>query len=79
MDDDQIIAQCIAGKSVRAIAKAQGTTVAAINKAIDAWAETAIDDKIRKNTQVLEPARLDELQETFYRRARGATCSAGRC
>jgi len=37
-DDDEIIAQRIAGKSVRAIAEAQHCNVAAVNEAIDRWA-----------------------------------------
>lgn len=43
-----------------------------VNKAIDRWADSAIDDKTGKITLALEPAglRLDELQETFYARAR---------
>ncbi|HEY2529415.1 MAG TPA: hypothetical protein VGJ20_15945 [Xanthobacteraceae bacterium] len=72
MDDDQIsqiIEQRIRGRSVRAIAKALGTTVAEVNKAIDFWAETAIDDKLRKTTLCLELARLDQMQEVFHARA----------
>jgi hypothetical protein len=38
MSDDDIIHQPIAGRSVRAIAKAQGTSTAAVNEAIDRWA-----------------------------------------
>jgi hypothetical protein len=48
---------------VRAIAKA--TTVAAINEAIDRWAASTIDDKIRKHSGA-RASRLDELQEVFY-------------
>ncbi len=69
MSDDEIIQQRIAGRSVRAIAKAQHCSVAQVNEAIDRWAATAIDDKIRKTTLALELARLDQLQETFYARA----------
>jgi hypothetical protein len=69
IDDDQIIAQRIAGKSVRAIAKAAYISVAEVNRIIDAWAESAIDDKFRKHSLALELARLDELQHVFYRRA----------
>jgi hypothetical protein len=50
MDDDTIIRQRIAGRSVRAIAKAQHCSVAQVNEAIDRWAESAITDKIRKHT-----------------------------
>src|SRR5215468_4229651 len=53
----------------RAIAKAQATTVAEVNKALDRFTETTIDDKIRRHTLALELARLDESQETFYARA----------
>jgi hypothetical protein len=69
MNDDVIIQQRISGRSVRAIAKAQGCSVAQINQAIDRWAELAIDDKTRKHTLCLELSRLDELQEVFYARA----------
>jgi transposase len=66
---NQIIEQRIAGRSVRAIAKMLGTSVAEVNKAIDFWAETAIDDKLRKTTLCLELARLDQMQEVFHARA----------
>ena len=69
MNDDAIIQQRISGRSVRAIAKAQGCSVAEVNKALDRFTETTIDDKIRRHTLALEPARLDDLQETFYARA----------
>lgn len=69
MDEDQIIAQRLVGKSVRAIAKAAHVSAAEINAVIDAWAESVIDDKLRKNSLALELARLDELQQVFYRRA----------
>ena len=69
MNDDEVIRQRISGRSARAIAKAQATTVAEVNKALDRFTETTIDDKIRRHTLALELARLDELQETFYARA----------
>ena len=69
MNDDEVIRQRISGRSARAIAKAQATTVAEVNKALDRFTETTIDDKTRKHTLALELARLDELQETFYARA----------
>ena len=69
MNDDEIIRQRISGRSARAIAKAQATTVAEVNKALDRFTETTIDDKTGKHTLALELARLDELQETFYARA----------
>jgi hypothetical protein len=68
-DDDRIIRQRLERRSMHAIAKAQRTTVAAINEVIDGWAASAIDEKIRKNTLALELARLDELQEAFYARS----------
>jgi hypothetical protein len=43
--------------------------VAEVNKALDRFTETTIDDKIRRPTLALEPARFDELQKTFYARA----------
>jgi hypothetical protein len=69
MNDDEVIRQGINGRSARAIAKAQATTVAEVNEALDRFTETTIDDKIRRHTLALELARLDELQETFYARA----------
>jgi len=69
MNDDVIIQQRISGRSARAIAKAQGCSVVEVNKALDRFTETTIDDKTRKHTLALELARLDELQETFYARA----------
>jgi hypothetical protein len=69
MNDDEVIRQRISGRSARAIAKAQATTVAEVNKALDRFTEITIDDKIRRHTLALELARLDELQETFYARA----------
>lgn len=54
MNDDELIEQRIRGRSVRAIAKAQGCSIAQINEAIDHWAATALDDKMRKHTLVLE-------------------------
>ena len=69
MNDDTIIQQRVSGRSARAIAKAQGCSVVEVNKALDRFTETTIDDKVRKHTLALELARLDELQETFYARA----------
>ena len=69
MNDDEVIKQRISGRSVRAIAKAQGCSVVEVNKALDRFSETTIDDKVRRHTLALELARLDELQETFYARA----------
>jgi hypothetical protein len=69
MTDDDIIRQRISGRSVRAFAKERGYSVARVNEAVDRWASTSIDDKIRKNTLALELARLGKLQEVFYQRA----------
>ena len=69
MNDDTIIQQRVSGRSARAIAKAQGCTVTEVNRVLDRFTETTIDDKTRKHTLALELARLDELQETFYARA----------
>ena len=69
MNDDTIIQQRVSGRSARAIARAQGCSVAEVNKALDRFTETTIDDKVRKHTLALELARLDELQGTFYARA----------
>jgi hypothetical protein len=69
MDEDRIIAERISGKSVRAIAKSQGCSVAQVNHVVDAWAEEAIDDQLRKRSLCLELERLDQLMEVFYSRA----------
>ena len=69
MNDDVIIQQRISGRSARAIARAQGCTLTEVNRVLDCFTETTIDDKTRKHTLALELARLDELQETFYARA----------
>jgi len=69
MNDDEIIRQRVSGRSARAIAKAQGCTLTELNRVLDRFTETTIDDKTRKHTLALELARLDELQETFYARA----------
>ena len=69
MNDDTIIQQRVSGRSARAIARAQGCTLAEVSKVLDHFTETTIDDKTRKHTLALELARLDELQETFYARA----------
>jgi hypothetical protein len=69
MNDEVIIQQRISGRSARAIAKAQGCTLTEVNRVLDCFTETTIDDKIRRHTLALELARLDELQETFYARA----------
>jgi hypothetical protein len=69
MNDDTIIQQRVSGRSARAIARAQGCTLAEVSKVLDRFTETTTDDKTRKHTLALELARLDELQETFYARA----------
>lgn len=69
VDEDQVIVQRISGRSVRAIAKQHGCSVAEINAVIDNWASSSIDDQIRKHTLCLDLARLDELQQVFHQRA----------
>jgi hypothetical protein len=69
MNDDEIVQQRVSGRSARAIARAQGCTLTEVNRVLDCFTETTIDDKTRKHTLALELARLDELQETFYARA----------
>jgi len=69
MNDDEIVQQRVSGRSARAIARAQGCTLAEVTRVLDRFTETTIDDKTRKHTLALELARLDELQETFYARA----------
>ena len=69
MNDDEIVQQRVSGRSARAIARAQGCTLAEVTRVLDCFTETTIDDKTRKHTLALELARLDELQETFYARA----------
>ena len=69
MNDDTIIQQRVSGRSARAIARAQSCTLTEVNRVLDRFTETTIDDKTRKHTLALELARLDELQETFYARA----------
>ena len=61
MNDDVIIQQRISGRSARAIARAQGCTLTEVNRVLDCFTETTIDDKTRKHTLALELARLDEL------------------
>lgn len=68
-NDDKIIEARIAGRSVRAIAKAQGCSVAEVNRVIDFWADQTITGRIRKHTLTVELARLDELQQVLRLRA----------
>ena len=77
MNDDTILQQRIVGRSARAIAKAQGCTLAEVSRVLDHFTETTIDDKTRRHTLALELARLDELQETFYARALEGDVSCG--
>src|SRR5262249_27541559 len=67
MNDDVIIQQRISGRSARAIAKAQGRTLIEVNRVLDRFTETTIDDKVHKHTLALELARLDDCK--FYARA----------
>ena len=68
-DDDRVIRQRIASSSIRAIAKACGTSVAEVNRIIDDWAETAVNHEVSKQTLALELAGLDQLQLVFHQRA----------
>ena len=61
MNDDEIVQQRVSGRSARAIARAQGCTLAEVTRVLDRFTETTIDDKTRKHTLALELARLDEL------------------
>ena len=69
--DATILDERIAGRSVRAVAKAHGTTAAEINKIIDRFADGVITDKIRKHSLALELERLDQLQAVYFERALG--------
>jgi hypothetical protein len=55
MNDDDIIRQRIAGRSVRAIAKAQGCSAAQVNEAIDRWSACAINAETRRVLGYLGP------------------------
>jgi signal recognition particle GTPase len=70
MEGNEIIKSRIAGSSVRAIAKACGSSVAEVNRVIDRWAETTVSSELRKQTLALELARLD-LQAFFTRAMTG--------
>jgi hypothetical protein len=63
MNDDVIIQQRISGRSARAIAKAQGRTLTEVNRVLDRFTETTIDDKVHKHTLALELARLDDCKK----------------
>lgn len=77
MTDDAIIRQRIAGKSVREIAKAQRTSVDAVNQAIDRWSSVALTAEARKHGLALELARLDQMQQVFFQRACEGDVAAG--
>jgi len=77
MNDDTIIKQRIGGRSVRAIAKTNGCSVAEVNRVLDLFANATITDQVRKHTLALELARLDELQEAFYEQAMGGDVQSG--
>jgi len=66
MNDDVIIQQRISGRSMRAIAKAQATTVAEVNKALDRFTETTIDGKVRNQLK-----RADQRRQIFEIKASG--------
>jgi hypothetical protein len=77
MSEDEIIQQRVSGRSVRAIARTFGVSVAEVTAVLDRFARTTIDDKVRKHTLALELARLDELQEIFYARAMEGDVQSG--
>jgi hypothetical protein len=54
---------------VHAIAKTKGISLADVNRALDLFSEATFNDNVRKHTLALELARLDELQEVFYKQA----------
>jgi hypothetical protein len=56
VNDDDIIRQCIAGKSVRAIAKARRHSVAQVNEVIDRWSRVALTAEARKHGLALDLA-----------------------
>jgi hypothetical protein len=60
-------------RSVRAIAKAEGSPLADVNRALDLFTEATFNDKVRKHTLVLELARLDLSAGKGRRRAIGTT------
>lgn len=68
MDEDRIIVERISGKSVRAIAKAAPVSVAEVNRVIDAWAEEAIGDQLRKPACVWNSSGSTN-DGSFFRRA----------
>jgi hypothetical protein len=47
-----------------------------VNKVLDRFAETTIDDKTRKHMLALELERLDEIQRVFDKQARGGDIPA---
>jgi hypothetical protein len=59
--NDEVIRQRVGGRSVRVIARTHGCTEADVNGVPDHFAETVINDKVRKHTLALELTRLDEL------------------
>lgn len=58
----------ISSKSVRTIAKAAHVSAVEVNRVIDAWAESTIDDKLLTHSLALELAQLDELQRLLLAR-----------
>ena len=47
MNDDEIVQQRVSGRSARAIARVQGCTLTEVNRVLDRFTETTIDDKTR--------------------------------
>lgn len=75
--EDRIINARIAGKSPRAIARTEGMSVADVNAVLDRFTDHSIDQQIRKRTVALELARLDLLQQAFFKHALEGNLGAG--
>jgi len=69
LDGEDIVQARIRGESVRSIAKRLSCTLAEVQKVLDRFAETVIDDKTRKHSLALELERLDQLQQVFGARS----------
>ena len=66
--DDFILQERLSGRSARSIAKQLSLTVSEVNASLDRTLPT-IDNDARRRYVALDLNRLDELLETFYRRA----------
>jgi hypothetical protein len=79
MNDDEIIRQRIAGKSVRAIAKTQRRSVAEINTVIDRWASVALTAEAASMGSLLSLPGTMSCSGPFMRRPLGATSRPAPC